>query len=109
MRPEKRHSAGWCSVKCGGCEKEYIGETARTLGVRFKEHTDGKHPNSAVTAHTSTTGHKYSLADVKVLVREDSDLKRKVKEAIAIHKKKNSPELRQRPQNPPFPPPTCVM
>ena len=24
------------SVKCGGCEKEYIGEIARTLGVRFK-------------------------------------------------------------------------
>ena len=38
------------SVKC----KEYIGETGRTLGVRFKEHTDGKHPSSAITEHTST-------------------------------------------------------
>ena len=43
------------SVKCGGCEKEYmyISETA--------------------------TGHKYTLADVTVLVREDSDFKRKEK------------------------------
>ena len=43
------------SVKCGGCEKEYIGETVpcRTLGVRFKEHTDSKHPNSAITSQNT--------------------------------------------------------
>ena len=37
-------------------------------------HTDGKHSNPAITEHTSTTGHKYTLAGVKVLVKEDSDL-----------------------------------
>ena len=37
------------SVKCGGCEKEYIGETPKILGVRFKEHTDGTHLNSATS------------------------------------------------------------
>ena len=74
-------------MKCGGCEKEYIGERARTHGVRFKEDTDGKHPNSAIMEHISITGHKYTLTDVKVLVKEDSDFKRNVKEAIAIHKK----------------------
>ena len=68
-----------------------ICDIARTLGERFKEHTDGNHPISAVTEHTSITGHKYTLADVIVLVREDSDCKRKVKEAIAIHK--NQPAL----------------
>ena len=31
-------------------------EMARTLGVRFKEHTDGKQPNSAVAKHTSAIG-----------------------------------------------------
>ena len=46
-------------MKCGGCENEYIGETARTLGVRFREHTDGKHPNFSITEHPSITGHKY--------------------------------------------------
>ena len=75
-------------MKYGGCEKEYIGETARTLGVRFKEHTNGKHNNSTITEHTSITGHKYAMTDVKVLVKEDSDFKRKVKEAIVIHKNK---------------------
>ena len=50
--------------------------------------TNVKHPNSAITEHTSTTGHKYTLADVKVLVKEDCDFKRKVKETIAIHKNK---------------------
>ena len=76
------------SVKCGRCRMEYIGETARTLRVRFKKHIDSKHPKSAITEHTSITGHKYTLADVKVLVKEDNDFKKKVKEAIAIHKNK---------------------
>ena len=74
-------------VKCGGCEK-YIAETARTLRVRFKENTDSKVPNSALTKHTSIIGHKYTLADVKVLVKEDRDFKRKVKEAVANNKNK---------------------
>ena len=57
-------------------------------GVRFKKHTDDKHPNSPITEHTSNTGHKYTWADVKVFVKEDSGFKRTVKEAIVIHVKK---------------------
>ena len=73
-------------MKCYECEKEYMGET-----VRFNKHRDGKHPHPAVTAHTSTTGHKYTLADmISALVKEDIDFQRKVKEAIAIHKKKRA-------------------
>ena len=61
------------SMKCRGSDKQYIVETARTLvlRMRFKEHTDGKHPNSAITEHTSTTGHIYTLPNVKVLVKEE--------------------------------------
>ena len=77
-------------MKCGGCDKEYIGEAAMTLGVWFKEHTDDKHPNPAVTEHTATTGHKYTFADVKVLVKEDGEFKRNVRE-VAIQK--NKPDL----------------
>ena len=48
----------------------------------------------------STSGHKHTLADVKVLVKEDSAFKRKVKESIANHKKK--PSLKTpRPRDPP--------
>ena len=43
---------------------------------------------------TVTLGHK--LADVTVLVKEDSDFKRKVKE-----KEQTSPETRQKPQDSP--------
>ena len=95
------------SVKCGGCEKEYIGETA-TLGVTFREHTGGKHPNSAITKHTATTGHKYTLDNVKVLIREENGFKRKVKEAISIHKSQPSVNRDRGHKIPPDPPPTCV-
>ena len=43
--------SGGVQCEVSECEKEYIGETSRTLGVRFKEDTDGKHPNSAITEH----------------------------------------------------------
>ena len=59
-----------------------------TLGGRFKEHTNSKHLNSAVTEHTSTTGHRYRLANVKVLVKEESDFKKKAIDAVAIHRNK---------------------
>ena len=45
-----------------------------------------KHTDSTVTKHISTTGNKYILANVKMLVKEDIDFKRNVKEVIAIHK-----------------------
>ena len=78
------------NIKCNGYEIEYNEETARTLVVRFKEHTVDMHPNSTITKHTSTMGHKYTLANKTVLVKKDSEVKRKVTEAITIHKKKSS-------------------
>ena len=65
--------SGGVQCEVSECEKEYIGETSRTLGVRFKEDTDGKHPYSGITEHTSSADHKYTLADAKVLTRKDSD------------------------------------
>ena len=42
--------------KCGdlGCDDEYIGESSRTFGERYKEHL--KNP-SAIHHHSSQTGH----------------------------------------------------
>ena len=59
------------SVKCGSCDREYIGETAKALGTRFKEHMDGNHPTSAVHEHTSSMGHKFTMDNIKILVREE--------------------------------------
>ncbi len=69
----------------------YIGETARTFKTRFSEHTDGKHPNSAISEHTEQTGHVFNIDDTKILVKEQKLEARKVREAICIHKER--PEL----------------
>ena len=72
-------------------DMKYIGETDRTLANRFCEYTDGKHPNSAITEHTSTTGHCYTMDDTKILVQEDQWFPIKIREALQIHKR--SPAL----------------
>ena len=74
--------------KVGGsseCDQEYIGETARMLGTRFWEHTDGKHLNSAIMEHTSSTSNRCTLDDTKILVREEKWFPQKIWEAIHIH------------------------
>ena len=79
------------SVKCSECDQGYMGETARMLGTRFREHTDGNHPTSAIEEHTSSTGHHYTLDDTKILVKEDKWFPRKIREGLHIHKR--SPAL----------------
>ena len=74
------------SVKCSECDYKFIGETARMLGTRFRENKDGKHLNSAIAEHTSSTGHCYTLDDTKILVREQW-----FHEALHIHNR--SPAL----------------
>ena len=76
------------SIVCDTCKKEYVGESGRTIGIRYGEHTDGKH-SSAIYAHVSTTGHTCcSLENVKVISREDKYWARKYRESIQIHKRK---------------------
>ena len=72
-------------VTCSTCHQQYVGETARPLGTRFKEHLT--QPSSAVLEHTKRTGHQFSMDDVKIITREDHFTRRKIKEALAIHKK----------------------
>ena len=83
--------AGKCntvySVKCDNCDKEYVGESGRTVGIRHKEHTDGKH-SSGVYDHIKATGHTCSLKNVKVISREPNYWARKYRETIHIHKRR---------------------
>ena len=67
---------------------------------------DGNHPSSAITEHTSKTGHRYGFEDVSILARERKDFSRKVREALAIQREEASAEQRQRPQDPLHSPPT---
>lgn len=58
-------------VKCKDCDHDYVGETARALGTKLKE-------------HQNTSGHSTTPDNVKVILGEDNTLKRKIKETIKI-------------------------
>ena len=73
-------------IKCETCSKEYIGETSRPLGKRIDEHR--RLTSSAIREHMDTTGHTIDWQNVKILEREQHDMKRKIKEAIHIRKRK---------------------
>ena len=76
--------------QCGdlGCDDEYIGETSRTFGERYKEHL--KAP-SAIHHHSSQTGHPTSHNNFQIIGREGHNLARNIKESIYI--RVNNPTL----------------
>ena len=76
--------------KCGQTEwdEEYIGESARTFGKRYKEHLKAPSP---IFEHESLTGHKTTLENFKIIAREDQNMTRAIKEAINI--RVNNPTL----------------
>ena len=59
--------------QCGdlGCDDEYIGETSRTFGERYKEHL--KAP-SAIHHHSSQTGHTTNQNNFQIIGREGQNL-----------------------------------
>lgn len=61
-----------------------MGETARSVGTRFKEHSRTKGTLTAVGEHTKLHQHNIGLDDVQVIAREDHFWKRKIREAIEI-------------------------
>ena len=63
------------------CDEEYIGETSRTFGERFKEHR--KEP-SPIHNHSCTTGHTTTQDNFKIIGREDHGTARTIKESIYI-------------------------
>ena len=70
------------------CSEEYIGETARTMGERYKEHL--KEP-SPIHGHILQTGHNTTTNNFSISGREDRDQARTIKEAIYI--RVNNPML----------------
>ena len=75
-------------VKCATCSRLYVGETSRTLGKRLEEHK--KTTASAINEHCQNTGHQIDWKNVRILGKEDHWMKRKIKEAIEIRRKKPS-------------------
>ena len=78
----------WCQCGDLGCDDEYIRETSRTFGERYKEHL--KAP-SAIHHHSSQTGHPTSHNNFQIIEREGHNLARNIKESIYI--RVNNPTL----------------
>ena len=70
------------------CDEEYIGESSRTFGERFKEHLK---PPSPIFDHSNISGHNVSINNFKIVGREDLNQMRAIKEAIYI--RVNDPSL----------------
>ena len=70
------------------CEDEYIGESARTFGERFKEHLKTPSP---IHDHTTITGHDTTIDNFTIVGREEHNFIRLIKEAIYI--RVNNPSL----------------
>ena len=69
--------------QCGKliCDEQYIGETSRTFGERYKEHL--KEP-SPIHAHNIQAGHSTNPDNFNIIGREDHGLARSIKESIYI-------------------------
>ncbi len=86
--PMEQQSGVVYQLKCDNCDKIYIGETSRSLGTRYKEHTAGRHTRTAVGEHLDNTGHKSGPKEAKIFVildKEDHVSRRRIKDAIIIH------------------------
>ena len=90
--PKEKKSRVIYSFQCNhiACDEEYIGETARTLGERCKEHL--KQP-SRIHAHVQQTGHSITDTSFNIIGREDQGQARTIRESIFI--RVNNPTLNQ--------------
>ena len=70
------------------CGEEYIGETSRILGERYKGHLRELSP---IQVHSQLTGHQLSKDNLHIIVREGQDIIRLIKESIFI--RVNNPTL----------------
>ena len=72
----------------GDCGEEYIGESGRTFGERYKEHLKAPSP---IVLHQNNSGHVTTLDNFIIIGREDNNLARTIKESMYI--RVNNPTL----------------
>ena len=86
--PMMKKSGVIYSYKCGRveCNEEYIGESSRTFGERFKEHQKTPSP---IIDHFNITGHSISVDNFNIVGREDQNPKKSNKRG-SIHKAQQS-------------------
>ena len=78
------------SYTCGmiDCNEEYIVESGRIFGERYKEHLKAPSP---IFLHQSNSHHVTTLDNLKIIGREDNSLARTIKESMYI--RVNNPYL----------------
>ena len=88
--PILRKSGVIYRFKCGrvDCDEEYIGESSRSFGERFKEHQKAPSP---IYDHSNISGHQVTIENFNIVGREDHNLSRAIKEALYI--RVNNPSL----------------
>ena len=88
--PIQKQSGVICRYQCDrvDCDEEYIGESSRTFGERFKEHLK---PPSPIYDHSNITGHNVTINNFNIVGREDLNQMRTIKEALYI--RVNDPSL----------------
>ena len=70
------------------CDEEYIGETSRTFGERFKEHLKDPSP---IHHHSNTIGYITTKENFQIIGRKDHGTATTIKESIFI--RVNNPTL----------------
>ena len=70
------------------CTEEYIGESGRALGDRYKEHPKAPSP---IHLHTTISGHPVSPDCFSIVDRESQGMARNIKETVYI--RVNDPSL----------------
>ena len=70
------------------CDEEYIEESSRTFGERFKEHLK---PPSPIYDHSNISNHNVTINNFNIVGREDLNQMRTIKEALYI--RVNDPSL----------------
>ena len=71
------------SYRCGriDCNEEYIEESSRTFGERFKEHLKAPSP---LYEHQNNSGHKTTIENFQIIGREENNMARTITEAMYI-------------------------
>ena len=70
------------------CDEEYIGETSRTFGERYRGHLKVPSP---INDHSNISGHSTSLENFSIVGSEENNLSRLIKESMYI--RVNGPSL----------------
>ena len=63
------------------CENEYIGDSSRTFGERYKEHLKAL---SSIFEQECTTGHMTTVDNFKIIGREGHYMAKAIKEKLQL-------------------------